>query len=194
VKLFDITRTVQQAPAYPGSEPVVVERVMDMQNGDMYNYSNISMNSHTGTHCDAFSHFLRDGATIDEMALTHYYGACRVISPPENTLITRELLLGKIEGADRIVLHTGGGGFLAKSGAELLIESGVITVVTDALSISPLDNEAEIHRLLLGAGIAIVENVVLDGVPDGEYTLSALPIKLGDCDGAPVRAILVSIK
>ena len=193
MKLFDITRTVQQAPAYPGSEPVVVERVMDMQNGDMYNYSNISMNSHTGTHCDAFSHFLRGGTTIDEMALTHYYGACRVITTPIGGDITRELLSGKTDGAERIVLHTGGG-VLTKSGAEYLAESGVITVVTDALSISPLDNEAEIHRLLLGAGIAIVENVVLDGVPDGEYTLSAFPIKLGNCDGAPVRAILVSIK
>jgi len=192
VKIIDITRTVQSAPVYPGSEPVIIKRVMDMENGDLYNYSEISMNSHAGTHCDAFSHFIQVGKCIDEMELTHYYGACRVITLPPGADITRELLTGKIEGAERVALHTGGGGYLTKLGAEYLIECGVITVVTDAISISTLENEAEIHRLLLGASVAIIENVVLDEVSDGDYVLSAFPVKLGGCDGAPVRAVLVS--
>ena len=192
MKLIDITRSVQDAPVYPGSEPLVIERVMDMDKGDMYNYSTISINSHTGTHCDAFSHFLQGAAGIDEMDLSHYYGRSRVISTPPASLITKQLLCGRLDGAQRVAIRTGGGGFLTKSGAEYLVECGVITVVTDALSISPLDNEAEIHKILLGAGIAIIENAVLDGVPDGEYTLCAFPIKLAGCDGAPVRAALVA--
>jgi len=192
MKLIDITRTVQQSPVYPGSQPPVIKRLMDMDNGDMYNHSMITMDSHAGTHCDAFSHFLQGKACIDEMALTHYYGPCSVITIPAEAPVTRELLGGKIEHTERLVLHTGGAGYLTKCGAEYLVECGVFTVVTDALSISPLDNEAELHKILLGAGIAVIENAVLDGVPDGDYILSAFPIKLGGCDGAPVRAILVA--
>ena len=192
MKLIDITRTVQQAPVYPGSAPPVITRVTDIDKGDMYNYSMITMDSHAGTHCDAFSHFLQGEAGIDEMALSFYYGPCSVTTVPAETPVTRELLVGKIEHTERLVLHTGGAGYLTKCGAEYLVECGVFTVVTDAPSISPLDNEAELHKILLGAGIAVIENAILDSVPDGDYILSAFPIKLGGCDGAPVRAILVS--
>jgi kynurenine formamidase len=50
---------------------------------------------------------------------------------------------------------------------------------------------AEIHKILLSAGIVPLEGIVLDDVPDGEFTLSAFPLNLGKCDGSPVRAILI---
>ena len=40
MKIIDITRTVQEAPLYPGSSPVVIERVSDMQKGA---HANVSM-------------------------------------------------------------------------------------------------------------------------------------------------------
>ncbi|MEG1849993.1 MAG: cyclase, partial [Oscillospiraceae bacterium] len=75
--------------------------------------------------------------------------------------------------------------------ARYLVEMKLVTVVTDAWSVAPLDNEAEIHGILFGGGLAVVESVCLDGVADGDYTLCAFPIKLGGCDGAPVRAVLL---
>lgn len=39
-------------------------------------------------------------------------------------------------------------------------------------------------------GMAILEGLVFDGVPDGRYELIALPLKLTTADAAPVRAIL----
>ena len=64
-------------------------------------------------------------------------------------------------------------------------------LVTDAVSVGPSDNEAAVHLILMEHGVAIVENAVLSGVPDGDYLIFAFPVKYGGCDGAPVRAVLV---
>lgn len=192
MKFIDITRTVQEAPLYPGTEPTAVERVADMSQGAAYNFSLIRTNSHAGTHADAYCHFLKDNTTgMDEMDLSLYYGPCRVISVPEQTPVTREILQGKLEGAERLAIHGGGLSYLSKSGAEYVAECGIKAIVTDAWSVAPLDNEAEIHGIILGAGMAVVENVTFEGVADGDYTLCAFPVKLGGCDGAPVRAVLI---
>ena len=192
-KLIDITRTVQDAPIYPGSEPVIVKRVRDMNDGAHANVSMITAGSHMGTHADASSHFLIDSdVSIDKMDLSHYYGACRVLSFPEESMICADDLRNKIDDCKRLVIRGGGRTYLTKDAAEYIVEMGVITVVTDALSVAPPDNEIEIHKIIMTPGLAIIENVILDNVEDGEYILSAFPVKIGNCDGAPVRAVLIA--
>jgi len=193
MKLIDITRTVQDAPIYPGSSPVIIERTGDMQKGAHANTSMITTGSHMGTHADAFSHFIKESTTgVDKMELHHYYGECRVITVPDNTMITPEVLSGRIDCCKRLVIHGNGNSYLTKEAAQYIIAANILTIVTDAMSIAPPGNEIEIHSLILGAEIAVVENVILDGVEDGNYILSAFPIKYGDCDGAPVRAVLIT--
>lgn len=190
--IIDITRTVQEAPIYPGSLPVEINRVLSMKDGSPFNVSVITTNSHMGTHADAYCHCLRDNdITIDRMELWRYYGACRVITVERDRLIPAAAFEGRLEGIERIAIHGGGMSYLTSEAAKYIIDAGVKTVVTDAWSVSPLDNEYVIHSLLLTAGIAIVENVILDGVEDGDYTLCAFPVKYGGCDGAPVRAVLI---
>ncbi len=192
MKLIDITRTFQQAPLYPGSKPPEFKRVSDMSKGDAYNATSILTTSHISTHADAFCHFLKDNTvSIDLMPLEHYYGECRVVSFAENSMIDVADLEGKIEGSKRLVMHTGGMSYLTKQAAEYIVACKIITVVTDAWSVAPLDNESLIHSIILGNNIAVVENVCLDEVADGNYLLSAFPIKYKDCDGAPVRAVLI---
>ena len=192
MKIIDISRIVQDAPLYPGSSPVKVEKISDMQKGAHANVSMITTGSHIGTHADSFSHFVKESTVgIDKMELTHYYGHCRVITVPEKTMITPEILNGKIDNCERLVIHGNEFSYLTKEAAQYIVDKAVITIVTDAMSIAPPDNEAEIHALILGSGIAIVENVDLTGVEDGDYTLCAFPIKYGNCDGAPVRAVLL---
>jgi len=193
MKIIDISRTVQDAPIYPGASPVQVERGYDMQKGAPFNASMITTGSHMGTHADASCHFQKDNTVgIDQMELSLYYGACRVVTVPEKTPITRETLEGRIENCQRLVIHGGGYSYLTKDAAEYIVEKGIITIVTDAWSVAPLDNEAEIHQAVMAPGLAVVENVILDGVEDGDYTLCAFPIKIGGCDGAPVRAVLLA--
>ena len=189
--LIDITRPVQEAPIYPGSPPVVIERIFDMTRGDVYNASIITAGSHMGTHADAYTHFLAESTvSIDRMELKHYYGLCQVLTVPENTLLTPEHLIA-VADTKRLVIHGGGYSYLTEDAARYMAEKGIFTLVTDAWSVAPLDNEVAVHRILLGAGVAVVENVILDHVVDDPYTLSAFPIKFVGCDGAPVRAVLI---
>ena len=193
MKLIDISRSTQGAPIYPGSSPVLLEQVYDMKKGDVCNVSRITTGTHMSTHADAYCHFLKDSNIgIDQMDLYHYYGPCRVLSVPENMLITKECLEGRIDNCERLVIHGNSQSYLTKDAADYIVEKGILTVVTDAWSVAPLDNEAEIHAIILGSGAAVVENVILDGVEDGDYILSAFPIKIAGCDGAPVRAVLIA--
>lgn len=193
MKILDITRAVQDAPLYPGTAEPEIIKIRQVTEGDEYNSSMITAESHVGTHADAFNHFPAENElSIDEMPLENYCGPCRVISVPENALITLDDLRGRIDGAERLVLHGGGQAFLCEEAAEYIASCRVKLVVTDALSVGPMDNEVSIHTTLFRAGTAVVENAVLDGVEDGDYLIFAFPIKYAGCDGAPVRAVLIS--
>ena len=192
MKLIDISRCAQEAPIYPGASPILVEQFYDMKNGDPFNASMITTGSHMGTHADASRHFLKDSAVgIDQMELSRYFGPCRVITVPESTPVTCGTLEGRLDNCERLVIHGGGYSYLTKDAADYIVGKGILTVVTDAWSVAPLDNESEIHTAIMASGVAVVENVVLDGVEDGDYTLCAFPVKIGGCDGAPVRAVLI---
>ena len=190
MRIIDITRTLQEAPVYPGDAPALLTR-QPTQPG-MPDIFAVSMNLHSGTHADALSHFLPDGASIEAMPLEHYCGPCRVLRVPGGCLIRVDDLRGRISGAQRIALSSGGSSFLCEEAAGYLASCGIRTVVTDAVSIAPQNNEAAVHTILMRAGIAIVENALLDGVPEGDYLLFALPLKIAGSDGAPVRAVLLS--
>jgi len=193
LRIIDISRTVQEAPVYPGSENVKIEKISDTANGDECSISMICADSHMGTHADALSHFLPDSdVSIDKMNLELFCGHCRVLTVSQAFLITVDELRGKLEGTRKIILRTGGRSFLCEQAAMYLIDCGVKTVVTDALSVAPEGNEAEIHKILARGGAAIIENVILDEASDGDYMLFAFPIKYGGCDGAPVRAVLIA--
>lgn len=190
MKIFDITRSLQDAPLYPGSAPAQITAISAIADGALYNESLVTASSHLGTHADAFSHFLPDGAAIDAMPLENYCGACRVISVEAEELIRAEQLKGRFGGVARIVLRSGGA-FLCEQAASYIAACGVKLLVTDALSVGPADNEAEVHTILMRGGVAIVENADLSAVPDGDYLIFAFPAKIAGCDGAPVRAVLL---
>lgn len=190
MKLIDISRGIKSAPIYPGSNPVKVENLTDMEKGDLFTCSLITAGSHMGTHADAFAHFLQGGLTIEKMDINQYYGKCIVVTTPRDMPIYKKDIEGKIEGYKIIVLHTGSG-YLTREAAEYIVEAGVKTVVIDYWSIAPLDNEKEIHQIIFKNGIAVVESVYLEEVNDGEYTISAFPIKIEGCDGGYVRAVLI---
>ncbi len=192
MKLIDITRTVQDSLLYPGMEAISIEKICDLKNGDPYTTSIVKGGSHLGTHADALTHFIMCDTSIDKMPLEHYYGKCIVLSFPEKAMIDKSMLEGKLKGNTRLLINGGGYTYLTPCAAEYLVAEGVITVATDAWSVAPTDNEIEIHNILLSKGIAVIENLILEGVEDGEYTLSAFPIKYGGCDGAPVRAVLIA--
>ncbi len=191
MKIIDITRTLQDAPVYYKDQPAKFELAQSIENGDECNASVITAGVHLGTHADAFSHYKADGTTIDKMPLEHYCGKCRVLTVPGDSLIKVSDIKGRLSGCERLVLRSGGTGFLCEQAAEYIAACGIKALATDAVSVAPDDNEKSIHDLLTEGNVAVIENVCLDDVADGDYLLFAFPVKYGGCDGAPVRAVLI---
>ena len=191
MKLIDISRPLTTAPKYPTAPETVLTQVNHIDQGDESNFTLVSTNTHAGTHADAYRHFVDGDIAIGDMPLELYCGPCRVLSFPEHSILTKADFEGKLDGAKRVAIHGGGFTYLDASAAEYLVQCGICCLLTDGWSPAPLDNEKQIHRILLLGRTAIVENVVLDHVADGDYDLIAFPANFGATDGAPVRAVLV---
>ena len=171
MKIIDITRALEDVTLYPGPSET---------------------DGRSGTHADAFDrYFPGKGMSIDRMPLDSYCGNCRIISVPPEGLITTEDLRGRLHGTKRIVLRGEGGAFLCEEAARYLVSCKIKLLVTDAPSLAEGDSDALIHRIFFEAGVAVVENVDLDGATDGEYLIFAFPVKYTGRDSAPVRAVLV---
>lgn len=206
MKIYDITATIgDKLPGY-GNERFTVSKTARIKDGDKFNFSKFAATTHTGTHADMPSHFILDGTTCDNIDLCHFYGRAKLIRLNAAGHITKEdLLPHNIPEGIILLLDLGQSKYMQQPelnkdfialmpcAAQYLAEKRVKTVGIDCLSVDPYwDEDYPAHMILLGNGIAILEGLVLDGVPEGEYTLSALPLKFEDGDGSPIRAVLIA--
>ena len=203
---IDVSVTVRHGMAHwPDNPPIVLERAMDIGRGDDCNVSHLAMGVHTGTHMDGPVHFLHGAPGLDQMPLTATMGEARVIRIADTHLVTAEELRPHgLRRGERILLRTTNSErcwhtdafvedfvSISEGAAVHLAECGVRTVGIDYLSVgSYLSDGAKIHRILLEAGIWIIEGLDLSAVEAGRYELICLPVKLHDSDGAPARAIV----
>lgn len=190
---------------WPSDPPVRIERVLDLDRGDSHALSALSMGSHTGTHVDAPRHFLSQGASVDQVLPETLIGRARVIEIHDNESIQpEELLRYGIRSGERLLFKTANSSrvwrmgrfiedyvFLSAEAAGLLAKRRVRLVGIDYLSVGGFKRDGGlVHRLLLEAGVWIVEGLDLSGVEPGKYDLVCLPIKISGGDGAPARAML----
>jgi len=203
--IYDITATIGDNLPVFGNERPTSDKVFRLANGAPYNFTKLHGSTHTGTHADMPSHFIQDGTTCDTISLDHFYGRSKVLRIATTNHITeKDLARHDIDAGDIVLLSVGQSkhmqcatlkqDFIALTpcAAEFLILKRVKTVGIDYLSVDPYKStDFPVHKALLGNGITILEGLVLDHVPEGEYTLSALPLKVHDGDGSPVRAVLV---
>ncbi len=191
--IHDISRDTLTTPVYEGDPDTVVSYLKSFDNADGYNLSAISMCNHAGTHIDAPLHFYEDGNAVDDIRLNTFYGKCTVITV--EGILTGEDMERLLPYCKRRLLFRGlGKTFLSQSAAIVLAESKVVLVGTDAESIAPPFDVARPHRELARAGIAVLENLNLEDIDDGEYDLCAFPVKLGGLEAAPCRAILFEME
>ncbi len=187
--IHDISRDTMTTPVYEGDPETTVEKISDMEDGEIYNLSKISMSTHAGTHIDAPLHFNSEGSSIDNLRLNTFYGKCTVISI--DGILTGEDMDRLLPYCKkRILFHGEGKTALSRSAANVLADSRVVLVGIDAESIAAEFDEVETHRELARGGIAVLENLNLSAIEDGEYDICAFPIKLGGLEAAPCRAIL----
>lgn len=208
--MYDISVGVSpEIPVWPGDPPVVLERLKSIENGDEANISHFQASVHVGTHIDAPIHFVEGGATVDAIPLKSLLGRAYVVDLRKADVLdaatleaaripprTRRLLF-KTRNSE---LWTSGErsfqrNFVAvdASGAEWLVKKGVKLVGVDYLSVAPFNDGVPTHRILLEAGVVVVEGLDLARVSKGRYTLYCLPVKLMGSDGAPARAVLVGV-
>lgn len=209
MKIFDISLTLSpDLPVWPGDAPFELEQVESMKKGTQANVSKLSTSVHIGTHVDAPHHFLNDGRTIESLPLDVLTGLCYVTQLPDGVeAITAEALEGmSLPGKlSRVLFGTSNSRLWARGetefqedfvavsedGAEWLVEHGIQLVGVDYLSVAPYHDSTPTHRVLLQAGVVVVEGLDLSAVPRGFYELYCLPLKLMGSDGAPARAILI---
>jgi arylformamidase len=204
MKIYDITRPLVPGMAtYPGDPPY--ERILhrDLARGDACTVSCLSLSAHSGTHLDAPAHFLPGGGSVGDIHLSALIGLARVIVKNGIGHVTAEDL-GEVREGEKILIRTQNsdldlaGAFredyvaLTVEAAQRLADAKASLVGIDYLSIEPFGSaEPLVHRILLGAGIVILEGLNLCDVGEGTYFLIALPLSIPAAEGAPVRAILL---
>lgn len=190
--VFDVTKELRSAPLFGENPPAKLIPFLRINEGGPCNVSELSLNLHTATHCDAYMHFIRDGADIVDTPLSHFVGECYVLSVEPNCITHASDLKGKLPaGVKRLLLRCGENGFISVDAAAYLAAEGVITFGTEAPSVGAPGDEGPVHIALLGNKIAIIEQLDLSCVQDGAYTLFAQPVKIAGAEAAPCRAILV---
>jgi arylformamidase len=190
-------------PVWPGDTPFSLSAVARMAQGDSCNVSSITLSTHCGTHCDAPWHFLDDAARLEQVPTDLFFGDAQVLDLSEisSAAIHAEHLSARTL-APRVLLRTRNSfrpferrfyeDFVALEvdAAEHLVNAGVRLVGIDGPSVAPFGNGAPVHRILLQAGVFLVENLRLAEIPAGIYPFVVLPLPLHGADGAPCRAFV----
>ncbi|MFG6413410.1 arylformamidase [Roseateles sp. DC23W] len=202
-RLWDISPTVSpDAPIFPGDEPYHLRWTAQLAPGCPVNLSALTMSPHVGAHADAPLHYAHDAPAIDAVPLDTYLGRCRVIhaigAAPLITVkhlqhaesqLPPRVLVRVCQRADTVWNPA----FTAYAPEAIawLAERGVKLIGIDTPSVDPADSKVlDSHQQLRRLDLRVLENLVLDDVPEGDYELIALPLKLQGACASPVRAIL----
>lgn len=205
-KIWDISPTLSPAiPVWPGDTAYSAEPTWQIGPSCPVRVSRMTMSTHTGAHCDAPSHYDPLGLAIDAVPLDPYLGPCRVIDCIGAGIVLPSHVdhaLARLPA--RVLLRTyaqapqgewdSGFSAVAPETIALLAQYGVRLIGIDTPSLDPQESKSmDAHHAMRQHRMAILEGIVLDAVPAGDYELIALPLKLAGLDASPVRAILRSL-
>lgn len=193
--IYDISQEVFSCEVYPGDPAPERQRLSSMEEGASYNLTAISMCAHNGTHVDAPFHFLKDGKTVDAVPMEAFIGTAFVaehqgtVSGDDAAEMLEKAKKQDPEAAKRILIK--GDAVVSSKAAEVFASSGILLLGNESQTVGPLDAPMEVHIILLGAGVILLEGIRLEKVPEGVYFLNAAPLNLSGADGSPCRAVLI---
>lgn len=191
--IIDISQEVLSSVVFPGDPAPSIERLCSIQHGDVCNLTAFSMCAHNGTHVDAPFHFIEEGKKINQIELDVFVGECYVVGHEGE--VTAEDALSILKKAravgawERILIA--GKATVTEGAAKVFADAQIKLIGNESQTVGPEDAPMEVHKILLGADIVLLEGVVLTDVRDGKYFLNAVPLNLAGCDGSPCRAILI---
>ena len=203
-RLWDISPPVHAgSPVFPGDTEYSQRWSARIAADCPVNVSAITLSPHVGAHADAPLHYDEAGAAIGAVDLAPFLGRCRVIHAIAcGPLIRTEHLQHALADLPpRVLVRTYAKAPLsafdnaltayAPETIEHLADCGVMLIGIDTASIDPADSKTlDSHQVIRRRGLRVLENLWLDVVPEGDYELIALPLKLTTADASPVRAVL----
>ncbi len=210
MRILDLSHRIEpDMPMFPGDQPPEFQAVAAVER-DGYAARCVRLHSHTGTHVDAPAHVLLKGGTLDEVDPGRFVGSARVVRVPagETSAIglgELQRLAGTLAGISFLLMDTGWAGrwgtpgyregfpCLEPEAARWLAASSLSGVGVDGPSFDPVGSDGlPVHRILLGAGKLLVENLTgLDLLPEALFLFACLPLPLARAEGAPVRAVAI---
>ena len=198
MKIYDISQEIFSCQVYPGDPVPEYERLSSMEDGEVCNLTSFRMCAHNGTHVDAPFHFIRDGKTIDEVDLEAVVGLAYVaehhgvVTGKDAETILEKAAKADVCAAERILIK--GDAEVSADAAKVFADAKLLVIGNESQTVGPEDAPMEVHQVLLGAGVILLEGIRLESVTEGVYLLNAAPLNLGGADGAPCRAILMEWK
>lgn len=196
MKIYDISQELFRCAVFPGDPRPERKLLLTMEEGAVCNLTAFSMCAHNGTHVDAPLHFLRAGKSIDQVELDRFVGYA-YLAVHEGPLLAAdaERILAMAAGADpraaeRILIK--GRATLTAEGARVFAAAKIRLFGNESQSVGPEEAPMEVHQIMLGAEIVLLEGIRLAHVEEGVYLLHAAPLNLGGAEGAPCRATLIA--
>ncbi|MCK0127093.1 arylformamidase [Erythrobacter sp. F6033] len=201
-RVWDISQKLRpDLPVWPGDTAFSHERTWQMEEGSPVNVSAVTLSTHTGAHADAPLHYSPSAPDIAEVALAPYLGECLVVDARGSGSLIMPSDLPELGGVTRVLMRTfdafphdtwdEGTTAIAPETIDWLAAQGVKLVGLDGPSIDPQSSKDMLaHKTVLKHDLRILEGLVLDDVPPGQYELIALPLPIVGGDASPVRAIL----
>lgn len=204
--LYDLSPPITpRLQVWPGDTPPTREVLLDLDRGDNLTLSTLHATVHLGSHVDGPNHYGRGAGGVDAWPLDLFLGPCRVVRiPTARGGAVRPVDLPAGDLMPRLLIDTGTHSDpetfpedfagLDPATIDALADRGVRLVGLDAPSVDAYTSkDLPAHRRCLDRGVAILEGLVLAGVPEGTYRLIALPLRLVGFDASPVRAVLETI-
>lgn len=196
MKIYDISQEVFRSRVYAG-DPVPEKKLFcSMEKGSLYNLTAFSMCAHNGTHIDAPFHFIKGGKTVDSIGLDTFVGMAYVaeyhgiVSDGAAAEILEKAKKQSQEAAKRILIK--GDAEVSSEAAKVFADSEIVLLGNESQTVGPEAAPREVHLILLGAGIVLLEGIRLAEVSEGVYFLNAAPLNLSGADGSPCRAVLIA--
>ena len=196
MKIHDISQEVFGCEVYPGDPKPERKVMLKISDGAVCNLSAFSMCAHNGTHVDAPLHFLDGGKSIDQVEMDRWIGYAYVAAHEGPVLAAdAERILETARkcderSAERILVK--GKATVTAEAAKVFAGKGIKLFGNESQTVGPEDAPKEVHLIMLGAQIVLLEGIRLADVEEGVYILHAAPLNLGGAEGAPCRATLIS--
>ena len=197
MKIYDISQEVFSCQVYP-DDPMPEKKVIkSMENGEMYNLSAFNMCAHNGTHIDAPFHFIKDGKTVNEICLESFVGMAYVaehhgvVTGKDAADIVKKAKKQDPESAKRLLLK--GKVEVSLEAAKVFASSDILLLGNEPQTVGPQNAPMEVHLVLLGSNVILLEGIRLSDVSEGVYFLNAAPLNLSGADGSPCRAVLIAL-